>query len=83
MGFGVWGLKFGVWGSGFGVQGFNFRSSDLPSAHGPHGGVANVVVQDCSLMRNTPLLGPYSRTVLRVLWWSWRGGLFLMSEVPL
>ena len=34
-----------------------------------------------SLIRNTPLLGPYSRT--RVLWWSKGGGLFLMSEVPL
>ena len=30
-------------------------------------------------MRITPLLGPYRR----VLWWSWGGGLFLMSEVPL
>ena len=23
-----------------------------------------------SLMRNTPLLGPFSRTIPRVLWWS-------------
>jgi hypothetical protein len=23
-----------------------------------------------SLIRNTPLLGPYSRTLPRVLWWS-------------
>ena len=36
-----------------------------------------------SLIRNTPLLGPYSRTIPRVLWWSQGGGLFLMSEVPL
>jgi len=36
-----------------------------------------------SLIRNTPLLGPYSRTIPRVLWWSFGGGLFLMSEVPL
>ena len=36
-----------------------------------------------SLIRNTPLLGPYSRTIPRVLRWSWGGGLFLMSEVPL
>ena len=36
-----------------------------------------------SLIRNTPLLGPCSRTVPRVLWWSYGGGLFLMSEVPL
>jgi len=36
-----------------------------------------------SLIRNTPLLEPYSRTIPRVIWWSWGGGLFLMSEVPL
>ena len=30
-----------------------------------------------------PLIGPYSRTIPRVLWWSSGGGLFLMSEVPL
>ena len=36
-----------------------------------------------SLMRSTPLLVPYSRTLPRVLWWSWRGGLFLTSQVPL
>ena len=35
-----------------------------------------------SLIRNTPLLEPYSRAILRVIWWSWGGGLFLMSEVP-
>ena len=34
-----------------------------------------------SLVRNTTLLGPYSRTLPRVLPWSYRGGLFLMSEV--
>ena len=36
-----------------------------------------------SLIRNTPLLGRYSRTIPRVLWWSLWGGLFLMSKVPL
>ena len=36
-----------------------------------------------SLIRNNPTLGPYSRTIPRVLWWSGGGGLFLMSEVPL
>jgi len=25
------------------------------------------------LIRNTPLLGPYRRTIPRVLWWSWGG----------
>ena len=36
-----------------------------------------------SLISITPLPGPYSRTIPRVLWWSQGGGLFLMSEVPL
>jgi hypothetical protein len=36
-----------------------------------------------SLIRNTPLLGSYSRTFLRVLRWSLGGWLFLMREVPL
>ena len=34
-------------------------------------------------MRNTPLLGPYSRAMPRNLWCSYAGLLFLMSEVPL
>ena len=36
-----------------------------------------------SLRRSTPLLGPYSRTIPRVLRWSQGEGWFLMSEVPL
>ena len=36
-----------------------------------------------SLTRNTSLLGPYCRTIHRVLWWSWGGHMFLRSEVPL
>ena len=36
-----------------------------------------------SLIRNNPLLAPYNRTIPRVLWWSYRGGAFLMSEVTL
>ena len=39
--------------------------------------------QGASLIRNTPLLGPCSRPTPRVLWFSWGGGLFLMSELPL
>ena len=31
-----------------------------------------------SLIRNALLLGPYSRTVFRVLWWSYGGGGFLL-----
>ena len=30
-----------------------------------------------SLIRNSPSLGPYSRTMPRALWWSLGGGLFL------
>jgi len=36
-----------------------------------------------SLIRNRTPLGSYSRTMPRVLWWSYGGGHFLMSEVPL
>ena len=32
------------------------------------------------LIRHTPLLGPYRRTIPRALWWSWGGGQFLVSE---
>ena len=35
------------------------------------------------LTRNAPLLRPYSRTLPRVMQWSYGGGLFFMSEVPL
>ena len=31
-------------------------------------------------MRNTPLVGPCSRTIPRVIWWSEGGGLFLKRE---
>ena len=36
-----------------------------------------------SLIRNSALLGPYSRTMHRALWWVPGGDHFLMSEVPL
>ena len=36
-----------------------------------------------SLKRNRRRLGPYSRTMPRALWWSYGGGLFLMSKAPL
>ena len=36
-----------------------------------------------SLIRNSFLLGPYSRPMPRALWWSLGVWLFLMSEVPL
>ena len=44
---------------------------------------ASAAYRGTSLIRNGPLLGPYSRTIPRVLKWSQGGGLFLMSEVPL
>ena len=36
-----------------------------------------------SLIRNSALLGPYSRTMHRALWWVLGGGRFIISEVPL
>ena len=36
-----------------------------------------------SLIRNSRPLGPYSRTMPRALRWSYGGGQFLLSEVPL
>ena len=47
-------------GLGFGVEvgGFRARVWGLR------------VYRGASLIRKTPLLGPYSRTILRVLWWS-------------
>ena len=34
-----------------------------------------------SLIRNHPLVGPYGRTMPRVLGWSKGGGLFLIREI--
>ena len=36
-----------------------------------------------TLIRNSPTLGPYSRTTPRAFCWSYGGWVFLMSEVPL
>ena len=33
-----------------------------------------------SIIRNSPLVGPYSRTIPRVLWWFWGGGCFLCAR---
>ena len=54
-----------------------------PRGTSPENPEPNSLYRGTSLIRNTPLLGPYSRTKPRVLWWSWGGGLFIMSEVPL
>ena len=48
-----------------------------------HALVIGEAYRGTSLIRNNPTLGPYSRTIPRVRWWSYGGGLFLMSEVPL
>ena len=42
-----------------------------------------LVYRGTSLIRNRHPVGPYSRTMPRLLWWSWGGWRFLMSEVPL
>ena len=44
---------------------------------------APVGYRGTSLIRNSATLGPYSRNTPRALWWSYGGGRFLMSEVPL
>ena len=41
------------------------------------------LLRGTSLIRNNPSLGPYSRTISRVLGGSWGNGLFLISKVPL
>ena len=44
---------------------------------------ADLMYRGTSLIRNSPLLEPYSRTVPRALWWPQGVVLFLMSEVLL
>ena len=39
--------------------------------------------RETSLIRNTPFVGPYIKTMTRVLWGHQVGGLFPLSEVPL
>ena len=45
--------------------------------------LGHVIYRGTSPIRNSAPLGPYSRTMPRSLWWSWGGGLYLMSEAPL
>ena len=49
----------------------------------PHYKPFEVDDRGTSLIRNNPPLGPYRRPMPRALWWSKRGRLFLMLEVPL
>ena len=44
---------------------------------------ASLMYRGTSLTRKRTPLGPYSRTMPRVLGGSWGGGRFLMNEVPL
>ena len=53
--------------------------AELPTRTTPRG----VCYRGTSLVRNSALLGPYSRPMPGTLRWSWGGMLFLMSEVPL
>ena len=48
-----------------------------------HGSITKRLYRGTSLIRNSLLLGPYSRTVPRALWGSWGGGLCLISEALL
>ena len=43
----------------------------------------NKAYRGTSLIRNRHPVGPYSMTMPRGLGWSYGGGRFLMSEVPL
>ena len=54
-----------------------------PQASPTKASVATYGYRGTSLIRNCAPLGPYSRNMPRALWWSWGGGLFLISEVPL
>jgi len=45
--------------------------------------VMTVTYRGTSLIRKRVLLGPYRRPTPGALWWSWGGGRFFMSEVPL
>ena len=60
---GVWGLGFWVWvwGSGVGSEGLAFCVSCLAEG---------VPYRGTSLIKERLLLGPYSRTMPKALWWS-------------
>jgi len=67
-------------------SGLNFqvpRQEETPRAAAERHGDQRVRYRGTSLIRNRHPAGPYSRTRSRLLWRSWGGGRFLMSEVPL
>ena len=67
-------------GPGFQVKVLNGRASAedplytprevFPTPPRPRSIFTQELNRGTSLIRNTPLLGPYSRTMPRVLWWS-------------
>ena len=61
------------------------KSGIQPSVRRDVSGTHKIAIyRGTSLIRNSAPIGPYGRTILRVIWWSLGGGgLFLMSEVPL
>ena len=77
--YGVGGVGRGDGSAGFSVLGFRVSCSVAG------GFCAAATFQEgyrgTSHIRNNPPLGPYSRLMPRALWWSYGGGLFLMSEV--
>ena len=87
-GFRVSGFGFRVSDSEFRAPGVGFRVGTARGPHGlwrvPTGGVRNAsIYMGTSLIRNNPLLGPYSRTMRRAISWSEGVGRFLMGEVPM
>ena len=61
----------------------NTSATDFKVSEASGGTTAGIAYRGTSLIRNTPFLGPYRRTIPGVLRWSKGGGLFLMSEVLL
>ena len=60
-----------------------FSAGTLPFTFGFVKSESDLKYRGTSLIRDTPILGPYCRTIPRFLWWSKGRGLFLMIEVPL
>jgi len=86
----VLGLEFKVRGCGLGVElglgvGFDEARSLLAVFRAHQTGETKQTEAEpgTSLIRNSGILCPYSRTMHRALWWVLGRGRLLMSEVPL
>ena len=57
---------------GMGPGGPGMGMPGMMGMQGMMGGISSdpIPYRSTSPLRNTPLLGPYSRTIPRVLWWS-------------